>query len=159
MHFFAVSLSLLFAASTLAYEIVEPSGTKGWTNFGSNTYVAPVFYVRTSTISLISPCSISWKRVNTDPMTITLILTNEASTFSKARPPFLNAMHLSESHCLASGPDSHRFYEWNALDGANLPSYWWMAHGPNLPYQLCQGSSESAYYSRSDLGVRYYQQR
>ncbi|KAK0242544.1 hypothetical protein EDD85DRAFT_293969 [Armillaria nabsnona] len=60
MHFFAVSLSLLFAASTLAYEIVEPSGTKGWTNFGSNT--------------------ISWKRVNTDPMTVTLILTNENRT-------------------------------------------------------------------------------
>ncbi|KAK0453404.1 hypothetical protein EV421DRAFT_679659 [Armillaria borealis] len=60
MHFFAVSLSLLFATSTLAYEIVEPSGTKGWTNFGSNT--------------------ISWNRVNTDAMTVTLILTNENRT-------------------------------------------------------------------------------
>ncbi|KAK0498563.1 hypothetical protein EDD18DRAFT_1104088 [Armillaria luteobubalina] len=50
MHFFTVSLSLLFAASTLAYEIVEPSGNKGWTKFGTN--------------------AISWNRVNTDAMTV-----------------------------------------------------------------------------------------
>ncbi|KAK0468130.1 uncharacterized protein EV420DRAFT_1685622 [Desarmillaria tabescens] len=49
MHFFAVSLSLLFAASTLAYQINEPSGTEGWSNSGPNT--------------------ISWERVDTDPMT------------------------------------------------------------------------------------------
>ncbi|KAK0206327.1 hypothetical protein DFS33DRAFT_580476 [Desarmillaria ectypa] len=57
MHFFTNSLSLLFAASTLAYQIVEPSGTEGWTNFGLNT--------------------ISWERVDTDPMNVTPLLTNE----------------------------------------------------------------------------------
>ncbi|KAK0191177.1 hypothetical protein F5146DRAFT_587475 [Armillaria mellea] len=60
MHFLAVSVSLLFAASTWAYEIVEPSGSKSWTKFGTNT--------------------ISWKMVNTDPMTVTVILTNENRT-------------------------------------------------------------------------------
>ncbi|KAG7449006.1 uncharacterized protein BT62DRAFT_657247 [Guyanagaster necrorhizus] len=60
MHFVTVSVSLLFAASALAYQINEPSETKGWTDSGLNT--------------------ISWEMVDTDPKSVTPVLTNQNRT-------------------------------------------------------------------------------
>ncbi|KAK0490791.1 hypothetical protein IW261DRAFT_1434133, partial [Armillaria novae-zelandiae] len=81
----SVSLSLLFAASTLAYEIVEPSGNNGWIKSGSNT-------------------------VNTDPMTVTVILTNEASStfrlnFVKDPQNMNTILAQSSEFCITSKDD------------------------------------------------------
>ncbi|KAF5388051.1 hypothetical protein D9615_000569 [Tricholomella constricta] len=53
---FSTALCLSFIASVLAYEVTEPSASKGWSDSGAQT--------------------LAWTRVNTDPANFTVVLTN-----------------------------------------------------------------------------------
>jgi len=75
----AVAVILTLVSSALAYQVLVPSTSQGWTNQGGQPYVS-ISLPASLEYRLTCIRSLSWQRVETDKRNFTVVLDNQVGT-------------------------------------------------------------------------------